>query len=170
MARSRSMLDYLGTGQVSAALIRLCHCSHDGRTLLTMGLLQHVHAAEQSAAVNHVVRRRRSYRTGCMLADLAFCDRSADTSVQLQTEWNHFVKLNHTIPADTPPKIADELDYPGRDDPLTTPVKEGLLERQKRFLKTWSSGALLQTTSVVTHLTVHGSHLSCTTCIQASTY
>lgn len=57
-----------------------------------------------------------------------------------EAEWNHFVKLNHSIPSDTQPREVKDIDFTGRDDPLTQPVREGTLERQKRFLKTWSPG------------------------------
>ncbi|KAK4053185.1 hypothetical protein OIV83_001920 [Microbotryomycetes sp. JL201] len=55
-------------------------------------------------------------------------------------EWTFFSKLHHVIPADTAPRRLEDIEYTGREDPLTQPVREGVLERQKRFLKTWATG------------------------------
>ncbi|ORY79742.1 hypothetical protein BCR35DRAFT_325252 [Leucosporidium creatinivorum] len=61
------------------------------------------------------------------------------------TEWNHFLTLNHVIPASTPARSIDNLDYPGHEDPMTVPLKEGMLERQKRIMKSWTTGYYLLT-------------------------
>ncbi|BGP16095.1 hypothetical protein JCM10213v2_004089 [Rhodosporidiobolus nylandii] len=57
-------------------------------------------------------------------------------------EWAYFNSLNHLIPASTPARSLDLIDYPRRRDPSTNPVKEGLLERKKRFQKAWKEGSL----------------------------
>lgn len=62
-------------------------------------------------------------------------------STEPQAEWAHFASLNHLIPADTQPKTLDSVLYPHKDDPLTIPIKEGILDRQKKFIRTWQTGA-----------------------------
>ncbi|KAM0792607.1 hypothetical protein ACM66B_005268 [Microbotryomycetes sp. NB124-2] len=61
-------------------------------------------------------------------------------SIAPDAEWTFFSKLNHVIPSDTPSRKLEDIDFTGREDPRTIPVREGMLERQKRFLKTWSNG------------------------------
>jgi hypothetical protein len=58
-----------------------------------------------------------------------------------QAEWKHFANLNHLIPPSTPARDLNLITYPHRDDPSTKPIKEGLLERKKRFTKSWKEGA-----------------------------
>ncbi|KAK4058567.1 hypothetical protein OIO90_000011 [Microbotryomycetes sp. JL221] len=61
-------------------------------------------------------------------------------SIAPDAEWTYFAKLNHSIPAGTPPRKLEDIQFTGKDSPLTQPLREGILERQKRFLKTWSTG------------------------------
>lgn len=61
----------------------------------------------------------------------------------LQVEWKHFETLNHLIPSTTPTRDLDLIEYPNRSDPATLPIKEGVLERKKRFVKNWTSGPSL---------------------------
>lgn len=35
----------------------------------------------------------------------------------------------------------DLIEYPNRSDPSTLPIKQGVLERKKRFVKNWKSGS-----------------------------
>lgn len=72
-------------------------------------------------------------------------------SIAPDTEWNFFAKLNHLIPKDTPPKDPDQLEYAGRDDPLTVTLKEGMLERQSSWIKSWKSAFYLLTPSGFLH-------------------
>ncbi|KAK4698547.1 hypothetical protein P7C70_g7726, partial [Phenoliferia sp. Uapishka_3] len=64
-----------------------------------------------------------------------------------QAEWNHFKSLNHILPRDTPPTVPEEIDFIGKDDLMTASVREGLMERQKRFVKTWKSAYFILTPS-----------------------
>ncbi|GAA6027211.1 hypothetical protein JCM8097_002488 [Rhodosporidiobolus ruineniae] len=58
-------------------------------------------------------------------------------SVPVNAEWDYFAQQNHLIPPETPARNLDLLEYPQRDHPATRAVKEGLLERKKRFRGTW---------------------------------
>ena len=51
------------------------------------------------------------------------------------------MKLNHLIPSTTPMRDLDLIEYPNRSDPSTLPIKQGVLERKKRFVKNWKSGS-----------------------------
>ena len=62
-------------------------------------------------------------------------------STEPQAEWAHFATLNHLIPQETQPKTLESVLYPHKDDPLTIPLKQGLLDRQKKFIRTWQTGA-----------------------------
>ncbi|SCV69036.1 BQ2448_2056 [Microbotryum intermedium] len=79
--------------------------------------------------------------------------RHLETTAQLtgngrdQTEWNYFQRSNFTIPSETPLRSPDEVTYVGRDDALTEPVKEGLLDRQSRILKSWKPSFYILTPS-----------------------
>ncbi|SGZ22086.1 BQ5605_C022g09427 [Microbotryum silenes-dioicae] len=64
-----------------------------------------------------------------------------------ETEWNYFQRSNFTIPPETPLRSPDEVTYVGRDDALTEPVKEGLLDRQSRILKSWKPSFYILTPS-----------------------
>lgn len=62
-----------------------------------------------------------------------------------QAEWNFFAKLNHLVPSNTLPQPLDELEklHPHLTDPQLEPVKVGILDRQKRFVKTWKTGSFV---------------------------
>lgn len=68
-------------------------------------------------------------------------------SLPLDAEWTHFTKLNHILPRSLPPTDASSIDYAGKADPLTSPLRSGPLERQKRFVKTWKSAHFVLTPS-----------------------
>ncbi|GAA5851232.1 hypothetical protein JCM8547_004175 [Rhodosporidiobolus lusitaniae] len=66
-------------------------------------------------------------------------------------EWNHFSRLNHLIPPTTPTRSLDLIEYPERDHPATKPIKEGLLERKKRFSKIWKEAFFVLTPAGYLH-------------------
>lgn len=57
-----------------------------------------------------------------------------------QAEWAHFQRLNLLIPADTPTRSLDAIEFPNRDHPATLPVKSGILQRKKRYVKNYKEG------------------------------
>ncbi|GAA5931138.1 hypothetical protein JCM1841_002112 [Sporobolomyces salmonicolor] len=69
----------------------------------------------------------------------------------VDAEWHHFETLNYLIPADTRPRNLDLLDYPNRDHASTRPVKEGVMERKKRFVKNWKEAYFVLTPSGYLH-------------------
>ncbi|GAA5906119.1 hypothetical protein JCM5296_001052 [Sporobolomyces johnsonii] len=71
--------------------------------------------------------------------------------IPVDAEWRHFETLNHIIPADTPARNLDLLDYPNRDHAATRPVKEGVMERKKRFVKNWKEAYFVLTPSGYLH-------------------
>lgn len=59
-------------------------------------------------------------------------------SIPSDAEWNHFASsTDSVVPADAEEQHADSIDIPTRDDPTTKPLREGPLERQKGWVKTW---------------------------------
>ncbi|GAA5824512.1 hypothetical protein JCM5353_000335 [Sporobolomyces roseus] len=66
-------------------------------------------------------------------------------SVPPELEWNHFLKLNHTIPSDLPPKTLSDLEWEGKGDERCGIIKEGLLERQTSWIKSWKSAYFILT-------------------------
>jgi hypothetical protein len=61
-------------------------------------------------------------------------------SLPPSAEWHHFASLGYMIDPATPTRDVSQIDYPNRHDPQTVPVWQGILERQKKFLKNWTSG------------------------------
>ncbi|EJU04866.1 cytoplasm protein [Dacryopinax primogenitus] len=54
-------------------------------------------------------------------------------------EWVAFAgRSDHLLDPDTPLRNTEHIEYPGRDDPSVTPVHVGLLERKKRFTRTYA--------------------------------
>ncbi|GAA5968275.1 hypothetical protein JCM3765_000870 [Sporobolomyces pararoseus] len=59
-------------------------------------------------------------------------------SVPPESEWNYFLKLNHTIPTDLPFKTLKDLEWKGKGDEKCKILLQGNnLERQTSFLKSW---------------------------------
>ncbi|GAA5944549.1 uncharacterized protein JCM15063_004918 [Sporobolomyces koalae] len=58
-------------------------------------------------------------------------------SVPPESEWSHFLKLNHTISPELPPKTLNDVEWQGKGDERCQIVLEGTLDRQTSFLKTW---------------------------------
>jgi hypothetical protein len=58
------------------------------------------------------------------------CDMPADT------EWNAFIENDeHFVDPDIKPRVAERIQYPGRDNELAQEVRAGLLERKSKYLK-----------------------------------
>ncbi|TNY21749.1 hypothetical protein DMC30DRAFT_435080 [Rhodotorula diobovata] len=75
-------------------------------------------------------------------------------SVPPDAEWHHFLRLNHLVLPDTRPKTLDDVKWEGKGDPLTSVVREGLLERQTSILKSWKPAYFVLTPSG--HLHIYG--------------
>ncbi|GAA5912834.1 hypothetical protein JCM6882_000441 [Rhodosporidiobolus microsporus] len=73
-------------------------------------------------------------------------------SLPSDAEWHHFLKLNHALPPDAPPKTLRDVAYDGKGDALTGVVMEGLLERQSSFLRSWKPAYFLLTPSGHLHV------------------
>jgi PH domain len=58
--------------------------------------------------------------------------------LQPNSEWIAFAaRSDHLLDPDTPLRNPETIDYPGKDDPSVIPVHQGILERKKRFTKTY---------------------------------
>ncbi|KAI5480244.1 PH domain containing protein, partial [Pseudohyphozyma bogoriensis] len=66
-------------------------------------------------------------------------------SVHPDAEWTHFQKLNYLIPRDLPATPLDDIEHVHKGDPQTIAIRSGVLERQKRFLKTWNAAHFILT-------------------------
>ncbi|GAA5980822.1 hypothetical protein JCM5350_003719 [Sporobolomyces pararoseus] len=66
-------------------------------------------------------------------------------SVPPESEWNYFLKLNHTIPQETPLKSLKDVDWKGKGDDRCMILLEGNLERQTSFLKSWKPAYFILT-------------------------
>ncbi|KAK8865673.1 hypothetical protein IAR55_000818 [Kwoniella newhampshirensis] len=67
-------------------------------------------------------------------------------------EWISFAaRSDHLLDPETPLRNPDHIDYPGRNDPSVTPVYTGLLERKKRFTKTYKEGFYVLTPAGYLH-------------------
>ncbi|GAA6012364.1 hypothetical protein JCM10207_007058 [Rhodosporidiobolus poonsookiae] len=73
-------------------------------------------------------------------------------SIPSDAEWAHFLKLNHALPLDARKKAVADVAYDGRGDRLTGVVKEGMLERQTSFLRSWKPAYFLLTPSGHLHV------------------
>jgi hypothetical protein len=73
-------------------------------------------------------------------------------SVQPTTEWSAFAaRSDHLLDPDTPLRNTEHINYPGKDDPSVLPVHEGMLERKKRFTKSYKEGYYVLTPSGYLH-------------------
>ncbi|KAJ1024393.1 hypothetical protein NDA18_004560 [Ustilago nuda] len=77
-------------------------------------------------------------------------------SLQPNSEWIAFAaRSDHLLDPDTPLRNPETIDYPGKDDPCVIPVHQGILERKKRFTKTYKESFYVLTPSGYLH--EHGS-------------
>lgn len=59
-------------------------------------------------------------------------------SVGPTTEWIAFAsRSEYLLDPDTPLRNPMTINYPGKEDPSVIPVHQGILERKKRFTKTY---------------------------------
>ncbi|CDZ97524.1 cytoplasm protein [Phaffia rhodozyma] len=67
-------------------------------------------------------------------------------------EWIAFAaRSDHLLDPETPLRNPDHIDYPGKDDPSVAPVHVGLLERKKRFTKTYKESYYVLTPAGYLH-------------------
>ncbi|CBQ68294.1 conserved hypothetical protein [Sporisorium reilianum SRZ2] len=77
-------------------------------------------------------------------------------SLQPNSEWIAFAaRSDHLLDPDTPLRNPETIDYPGKDDPSVIPVHQGILERKKRFTKTYKESFYILTPAGYLH--EHGS-------------
>ncbi|KAM0753066.1 hypothetical protein T439DRAFT_323679 [Meredithblackwellia eburnea MCA 4105] len=76
---------------------------------------------------------------------------SSVVSVPPNSEWNYFASRNHLIPPTTPARALDQISFPGQNDETTLPVKEGVLERKKRFVRNWKDAFFVITPAGYLH-------------------
>jgi len=73
-------------------------------------------------------------------------------NVQPDTEWIAFAaRSEHLLDPETPLRNPDHINYPGKDDPSVIPVHTGLLERKKRFTKSYKEGYYVLTPAGYLH-------------------
>jgi len=73
-------------------------------------------------------------------------------SVQPDTEWIAFAaRSDHLLDPETPLRNPEHINYPGKDDPSVIPVHTGLLERKKRFTKSYKEGFYVLTPAGYLH-------------------
>lgn len=73
-------------------------------------------------------------------------------SVQPNTEWLAFAaRSDHLLDPETPLRNIEHINYPGKDDPSVLPVHEGMLERKKRFTKSYTEGYYVLTPAGYLH-------------------
>lgn len=76
--------------------------------------------------------------------------------LQPNSEWIAFAaRSDHLLDPDTPLRNPETIDYPGKDDPSVIPVHQGILERKKRFTKTYKESFYVLTPAGYLH--EHGS-------------
>ncbi|KAG7571147.1 hypothetical protein FFLO_00972 [Filobasidium floriforme] len=69
-----------------------------------------------------------------------------------EREWVSFAaRSDHLLDPETPLRNPDMIDYPGKNDPSVQPVHVGLLERKKRFTKSYKEGYYVLTPSGYLH-------------------
>lgn len=76
----------------------------------------------------------------------------AMANMEPDREWISFAaRSDHLLDPDTPLRNPDHIDYPGKDDPSVVPVHVGLLERKKRFTKTYKESYYVLTPAGYLH-------------------
>ena len=77
-------------------------------------------------------------------------------SLEPNAEWIAFAsRSDHLLDPDTPLRNPETIDYPGKDDPSVIPVHQGILERKKRFTKSYKESFYVLTPAGYLH--EHGS-------------
>ncbi|OXB38601.1 hypothetical protein LQV05_002599 [Cryptococcus neoformans] len=67
-------------------------------------------------------------------------------------EWISFAaRSDHLLDPETPLRNLDLIDYPGKSDPSVAPVYTGMLERKKRFTKSYKEGFYVLTPAGYLH-------------------
>jgi len=67
-------------------------------------------------------------------------------------EWVAFAaRSDHLLDPETPLRNPDMIDYPGKNDPAVTPIHTGMLERKKRFTKSYKEGFYVLTSAGYLH-------------------
>ncbi|RXK42568.1 cytoplasmic protein [Tremella mesenterica] len=67
-------------------------------------------------------------------------------------EWIAFAaRSDHLLDPETPLRNPEMIDYPGKNDPSVLPVHVGMLERKKRFTKTYKEGFYVLTPAGYLH-------------------
>jgi len=67
-------------------------------------------------------------------------------------EWVSFAaRSDHLLDPETPLRNPDMIDYPGKNDPSVTPIHTGMLERKKRFTKSYKEGFYVLTAAGYLH-------------------
>jgi hypothetical protein len=73
-------------------------------------------------------------------------------SLQPNSEWIAFAaRSDHLIDPDTPLRNPETIEYPGKEDPSVIPVHQGILERKKRFTKSYKESFYVLTPSGYLH-------------------
>ncbi|GMK60070.1 hypothetical protein CspeluHIS016_0902870 [Cutaneotrichosporon spelunceum] len=74
------------------------------------------------------------------------------SQVMPDREWIAFAaRSDHLLDPETPLRNPEAIDYPGRNDPAVVPVHCGVLERRKRFTKTYKEGFYVLTPAGFLH-------------------
>jgi hypothetical protein len=77
-------------------------------------------------------------------------------SLQPNSEWIAFAaRSDHLLDPDTPLRNPEQIYYPGKEDPSVIAVHQGILERKKRFTKTYKESFYVLTPAGYLH--EHGS-------------
>ncbi|KAH0537453.1 hypothetical protein FGG08_005761 [Glutinoglossum americanum] len=67
--------------------------------------------------------------------------RNGPLSLPRDYEWNKFVEGDdHIIDPMVPVRRAEDIEYPGRHHPAASEVREGMLERKSKYLKSYTPG------------------------------
>lgn len=73
-------------------------------------------------------------------------------SLQPNSEWIAFAaRSDHLIDPDTPLRNPETIEYPGKEDPSVIPVHQGILERKKRFTKSYKESFYVLTPAGYLH-------------------
>lgn len=73
-------------------------------------------------------------------------------SLEPNAEWIAFAsRSDHLLDPDTPLRNPETIDYPGKEDPSVIPVHQGILERKKRFTKSYKESFYVLTPAGYLH-------------------
>lgn len=73
-------------------------------------------------------------------------------SVAPTTEWIAFAsRSEYLLDPDTPLRNPMTINYPGKDDPSVIPVHQGILNRKKRYTKTYKEAFYILTPAGFVH-------------------